>query len=426
MLAVAEKPAAAYSESALVTLWSRAHTLADGLVTEDGHRLQVVYPGRRSALAGPDFRDAVLLDESGKTLTGDVEIHITAPGWYSHAHHTDANYNGVVLHIVFSPKGHRSSRQRSGANAPVAALAAVAANLERAPPDAVPDLPSLRMPKDAARIGDTLDAAGDARFLSKSRGFAADIDALGADETLYRGLMDALGYATNRKPFRILAARVPYHRLAALRGEPPATRLLAIKAALLGASGLMASAASLEDIAQLRRIHRRIDLAKPIDKREWKLFRVRPSNHPARRILGAALIIDGCIDRGIAKAFADALLDGGRRALTARLEAKPYVGGTRARDMLVNIALPFLHSYATTGGIAERGRNGLPHGCADLAAAALDAYATAPKLQENEITREMRRLCGIDGKTRLNARRQQGLLELYRRAVRGDAYTSGG
>ena len=97
------------------------------------------------------------------------------------------------------------------------------------------------------------------------------------------------------------------------------------------------------------------------------------------------------------------------------------MGGTRARDMLVNIALPFLRAYATAGGASERGRNGLPRGCAELADAALEAYAAAPKLQENEITREMRRLCGIDGKARLNARRQQGLLDLYRRMIRGDA-----
>ena len=58
--------------------------VADGLETEDGRRLRVVYPGRLSGLAGPDFRDTVLETEAGELITGDVELHVDAPDWYRH------------------------------------------------------------------------------------------------------------------------------------------------------------------------------------------------------------------------------------------------------------------------------------------------------------------------------------------------------
>ena len=411
MLAVAEQPAS-YSEDALAALWSRAHTLADTLITEAGERMRVIYPGRRSARAGPDFRDAVLITEEGREVHGDVEIHTSAPGWYSHGHHEDANYNGVVLHVVFSPKEHADTRMRSGMTAPVVALEAVADRLAAGtdnPQDtAIPNMPTLDALRDDADIAATLDAAGDARFLAKSHGFALEIAQVGADETLYRGIMDALGYATNRKPFRMLAHRVPYHTLAQFRNEPPATRILAIKAMLLGASGLLSKVNAAENPSQLRRLYRFMPKSKrPLSEKDWKLFRVRPPNHPAQRIIGMAHILDGCLNDGIAGTFAATLLQGGAKALTARLEHRPYIGRGRARDILINIALPFLHAHAAQ--VSDE----------SLSDATQAAYAAAPKLQENEITREMRRLLNIGKEVKMTARRQQGMIHLYKAAVRG-------
>ena len=281
MLAIAERPAA-YSESALAALWSRAHTLADALITEGGNRMRIIYPGRPSSRAGPDFRDAVLLNEEGDTVTGDIELHTSAPGWYAHGHETDPNYNGVVLHVVFSPKGHENTRQQSKMHAPIVSLEAVADDLESADPDTVSGLPDIDVLRCSSGIAAMLDAAGDARFLAKSHGFSLDISQAGPDEALYLGIMDALGYASNRKPFRVLAQRVPYATLARFRNEPPATRLLAIKAQLLGASGLLSKVDDAEDPAQLRRLYGCMPRSRrPLGEKDWHLFRVRPAK-PSR------------------------------------------------------------------------------------------------------------------------------------------------
>jgi len=404
VLAVAEH-SAAYSESALAVLWGRAHTLVDALVTESGRRLRVIYPGRPSSGAGPDFRDAVLVDSNGASVTGDIELHTTAPGWYSHGHDTDSNYNGVVLHVVFSPKGHTDTAQQSLMKTPIVSLEPVAKNLEAANPTRTPPLITLETLLVNGDIGSALDAAGDTRFLARSQGYSLEMSESSPDETLYRGIMEALGYATNRKPFRALASRVPYESLSRLRDEPPSTRLLAVKASLIGASGLLDLADEAEDRVQMRRLLKRLPRVKPLDKAEWRLFRVRPSNHPVRRIIGAALMLDGCIERGLLSASIEDLTLGGQKALTARYSHPPYVGRSRALDIVVNVSLPLLHAYA--GHIDDQA----------LADTALDAYAGVPKMQDNEITREMRRLCNIDSDVKLTARRQQGLIHLYKTAV---------
>ena len=52
------------SEKALAVLWQRAHALPEGLVTQDGRRLKVIYPGRPNHRAGPDFHDAIIADDA--------------------------------------------------------------------------------------------------------------------------------------------------------------------------------------------------------------------------------------------------------------------------------------------------------------------------------------------------------------------------
>ena len=118
-------------ERALAVLWQRAHKLSEGLVTEDGRPFRVVYPGRANPRAGPDFHDAVIATPSGELVMGDVELHLNAPDWYGHRHHTDPGYNGVILHVVLRPKGRSASEQQSGTWAPVASIAHVAPLLER-------------------------------------------------------------------------------------------------------------------------------------------------------------------------------------------------------------------------------------------------------------------------------------------------------
>ena len=390
-------------ERALWRLWSNAHNLADGLVTEDGRRLRVVYPGRYSGRAGPDFRDGVLADEQGNLIRGDIEIHLDSTGWRRHGHHVDPNYNGVVLHVVLHPKGAAVTGQQSKAGVPVASIAPVANELQQAGPPGRP--PALASRVD---IAEALDRAGDHRFNSKSRGFLEELQHGDPEQVLYEALMEALGYATNRKPFRELARRVPWSTLVSLRSEPEGTRLAATQALLLKAAGLMHLAVEDREAEGLRRMARGLPPVGSMALDSWRLFRVRPANHPAKRVVGAAHLVDRYLDTGLSAGLRTAVERGGASALTEALAVRPHVVRSRAREMAVNGVLPYFHAL---GGLT---REGDPRTIQEL-------YRRFPKLPENDVTREMARLLSSRGhELEINgARRQQGLIEMYRTMTSG-------
>ena len=382
-------------EEAVVRLWQNADRLASGLVTQDGRRLKVLYPGRRSSSAGPDFRDCVLSTDSGDIVVGDVEVHVTTGGWRAHGHHVDSNYNGVVLHVVLAPSGRPTTTLESRAEAPVAAIGAVP---QKGEPESGPSRQeNAKVP--APAIEEKLDGAGDERFRSKANGYAMELETRDAEQVLYAGIMEALGYSANRRPFAALAAGMPMARLRMLRDEPGEKRILAIRAMLVSASGLMSSA-SPADAERFRAI---ISGLSPVEKiaEPWRTFRVRPSNHPLRRIEGAAVLIDRALDEGLVSVLARTVREGTHRPVINRLAAPPFIGEGRAREIAVNVALPFMYAW---GGIA-RDR--------ELRTASMEILRKMPGLADNEITREMKRLLppGVDTR---GARRQQGLIHLYK------------
>ena len=65
-----------------------------------GAPLRVCFAGRWNRAAGPDFRDAILLDADGRARRGDIELHRRATGWRQHGHHTDPAYARVLLHVL--------------------------------------------------------------------------------------------------------------------------------------------------------------------------------------------------------------------------------------------------------------------------------------------------------------------------------------
>ena len=143
-----------------------------------------------------------------------------------------------------------------------------------------------------------------------------------------------------------------------------------------------------------------------MERKEWRLFRVRPANHPAMRIEGAVELVAPFLERGLLAGLADAT--GSPSRLTAALtvdgrggNAAP-IGAGRARDLAVNAVLPLLHNLD--------GGAGSPY---------LALYRRFPKLQGNEVAREMtEQLLPEAWRTQVNsARRQQGAVALGRAAA---------
>lgn len=394
-------------ERALAQYWRDHGSTLPPLECDDGSRLRVLYPGRASAAAGPDFRDAVLQREGGEVVRGDVELHLRRSGWEAHGHHTDRGYNDVVLHVVLHG-GEIPITLASGRRVPTAAL--FSRTLGRRPRRGTPPrpLPLAALPTSPSRLGRTLDREGDARFFEKVRRFAQALRNVAPSEALYVGLMGGLGYGGNSGPMVRLAEAMPLRALErSLRGAPAEGRRAALASALLRAGGLDSGGSTPAAPG----------VAPVLAREEWKLFRVRPTNHPSRRLHGMAALIDRAWDAGLAAWTTALAATGSVTEVRAGLAvASPdggaaLVGADRASDLAVNVVLPFARAL---GNFTRD---------AGLSGEALALYRAWPPLQENAVTAEAARLLsGPDGKElRRSARRQQGLIRVYRRQLGGAA-----
>ena len=394
------------SEKQLARLWQRRAARSRALRTESGRRVQVLYPGRPGVTAGPDFRDALLLLEGEGLVQGDVEVHLRAGDWRNHGHHRDPNYNGVALHAALHP-GKAPARTDGGAAPPLASLRALldeAAGREDGDGEVRNRLWRLlaghgyRRPNTGEQMAALLNRAGDERFLWRSRQLGLLMAEQPPEQTLWEVIGEALGYRHNQHPFLRLATAAPVGiLLAAARQRPAAERPAALAGWLLGMAGF--------GDGQLPH-----GLGPPLDVGEWRLFRVRPSNQPRRRVMGAAGLLARFADSGLAAGLEGAAATGKAGALTAAMTVTDPGGGAaligagRARDIAVNAALPFWHCW--------RARRGDAAG----AAAMLDLYRSYGALAENEITRELAAALQEPawGRVAGNARRQQGLIHLQR------------
>jgi hypothetical protein len=68
--------------------------------TTNKEPLTILKSGLHNKNAGPDFLNAQLKIE-GQIWIGNVEMHTKASDWYLHNHEMDANYDAVILHVVW-------------------------------------------------------------------------------------------------------------------------------------------------------------------------------------------------------------------------------------------------------------------------------------------------------------------------------------
>ncbi|MDE2787730.1 MAG: DUF2851 family protein [Chloroflexota bacterium] len=401
------------TEKQLARLWERRAVRSRALRTERGNRIRVLYPGRPGVTAGPDFRNALLLVEDQGLVQGDVEVHLRQQDWRSHGHHADPNYNGVALHVALETTGAHSSTA-SGGEPPLVGLRGLLDDprLDETPAEARDHLWRLlegqgyRRPDSAERMAALLNRAGDERFLGRSRVLQRLMSEQPPEQTLWESICEALGYRHNQHAFLQLAIAAPIHTLENMaRRVPESERNAVLSAALLGLAGF-------GEYQRPNRPRRTPEKLGPrLDAAQWKLFRVRPSNHPRRRVAGAAALLIRFVDDGLLHGLARAAAAGNPSTLTEALSAgsgaeggAALIGAGRARDIAVNAVLPFLHGLASLTG--EAGKS----------SAMLELYRKYGKLTENEITRELTSALQPAewGRVARTARQQQGLIHLQR------------
>jgi hypothetical protein len=129
-----------FSEKQAALIWQQS--LGRKLTSTEDEQFNVIYPGRINGDSGPDFRDAVIVDES-RLVKGDVEVHVRSSDWYSHKHHADIEYNNVILHVVMRHDCGSPTVLRSGRKVPVLCLPKALRHQTHLLPYALPCSPIL-------------------------------------------------------------------------------------------------------------------------------------------------------------------------------------------------------------------------------------------------------------------------------------------
>ncbi len=402
-------------ERLVANLW-RNRDCRRPLRLQDGRWLRVLYPGRPGGGPGPDFRDAVVQMEGSPPIRGDVEVHRQAAGWTQHGHHRDQRYNNVVLHVVNRSSGGVPNYRQDGWALPVTELPVEVPPLPDTPPNLTENgmanatLPQLRSWRNLSQeqMGSLLDRAGERRFRLKSTRYREQLDHADVEGLLYLGILEALGYSRNRKPFMELARRLPWHTLQdAVGSVPPAYREPAARHMMMRVAGLSRRTPIPPEEAGFPPGSGWLGHASPMDASAWCFASIRPGNQPAVRIAGAAGLVGRYLDTGLLGGLVPLARGKSMAALSSALTVvdgrTTLIGRGRALDISVNVVLPLFHAWS------------LHKRDPALTGSCLRLFRAAPRLAENEITREMAFLLSGSSKHTPagGAQRQQGLIHLY-------------
>ena len=416
-----------FSEKQAALIWQQV--VGRELPSSEDEPVSVIYPGRTNGDNGPDFRDAVIVNKSHLTK-GDVEVHVKSSDWYSHEHHADAEYNNVILHVVMWHDCNSATLLQSGKPVPVLCLAKALRHQAYLLPYQLPCFQILDH-MDRQTLGKLLNAAGEERFKQKARHFQAELKQEEAGQVLFRGMMRALGYAKNTKPFEDLADRMPLNSIESREG-------LALKQALLlGTAGLLPSqrrpgkSAREKEVRELEQIWRSAGKkVKTMREGDWNLSHIYPNNSPVRRIVAQSYLLEryceGKLLAGILQLVKEAPLPGGHRVLEngltvagdgywrdhfdfdvrSKTKISALLGNSKAGEIAVNVILPFAFSWGELANEAKLTEN------------AIELYRNYPKLAENCITRHMAKQLGLKELSDFTACHQQGLIHIFRNYCR--------
>ncbi len=325
------------------------------LKSVSGMRVEIIRTGEPNFDAGPDFKHA-MVRINGILMHGDIELHRLNSDWYAHRHHTDGNYNSVVLHVVADYNEPRDCLTLSGRMVETLELTRYLteyAGKFLARMDAEERLVLIRCAGRNDMLSrdekvEYLDLLGEKRFMHKVNKFEerlkdivdenrpvvfesgqkyfrdfSDLQIVHGtydksdlreemywDQLLYEGILEGLGYSKNTVPFRKLARNVT---LLFLRELSSGDREV-IEAVLFGASGLLPrEVASFDEESKsycekldgiwqgLKKKYKR----EFMDRSEWLFFKLRPQNFPTVRIAAASYLLSGMIRSYSAKVLTD-------------------------------------------------------------------------------------------------------------------------
>lgn len=252
----------------------------------DGKNFKLIYQGDYNANeSGPDFLNAKIEIE-GIIWSGNVEIHVKSKDWYAHNHHFDNAYDSVILHVVYQYNGdvkigetilpvleikdyidmHHYRRFEKLLKAKKTILCG----------SALMEFPSIYFieMKERALVQ---------RLSRKTNNLFQTVHSTDPKNVLYFLIARAMGTKVNQLPFEELTYRLPLSIIKQMKKKRQAQ-------AICLASGLFIPESE-NDVLISTRLNQNGTFDNRVFKSAWKQGGVRPSNHPYKRIVQFAYII---------------------------------------------------------------------------------------------------------------------------------------
>lgn len=282
-------------EAFLYFLWKYQYFNTKELTTTSGESVSVQSIGIRNGFAGPDFKEArVTID--GMRWVGAVEMHVRSSDWFRHGHQHDANYDNVVLHVVW--EDDKPVLLTDGSVIPTIALQGLVKPevLRRyrhmvESPSKIPCDQSLKKVKAITRLS-MVERVLVSRIQEKATVFSGLLEGHENDweETAYQWLARGFGFKTNAENMLELAASLPLKVLQKHRNQPHQ-----IEALLFGQAGFLDVDMSDQYPLILKKeylfLKSKYGLKNKVHYNSWHFSKVRPNNYPTIRLAQLAALI---------------------------------------------------------------------------------------------------------------------------------------
>ncbi|MFY0594328.1 DUF2851 family protein [Roseivirga sp.] len=281
-------------ESFLHFVWQNQYYNKQNLTTTRGESVSVNKTGTLNTLAGPDFKEAQLTI-GAIHWAGSVEIHIKASDWFKHGHSNDANYENVVLHVVY--ENDKEVKRSDGLPIPTIELKGLIKPklLERytaivTAENKIPCGDQLKGTRVITRLS-MLEKALVNRLKKKSEAVTSLLkeNNFSWEETAYQWLSKGFGFKVNADNMLAMAKSVPSK---ILRKHD---QLVQYEALLFGTSGLLNIDFYDEYPNQLKKEYKylkaKYNLVENVSYNQWNFSGARPSNFPTIRIAQLAFFL---------------------------------------------------------------------------------------------------------------------------------------
>lgn len=312
-------------------IWYGQHYNKSQLSTEDGSRLEVIYPGGWNYEDGPDFHHSEILFSKYGIKKGDVEVHVFSKDWNRHGHSLQDTYNNVSLHVImWNDQKDAFVYNKNGSPIPQLVLSNYldtgldelfeTINIKEFPKcvetNSGPCKKNLASSKsNRNKLGLLLDYAGDERIALKAKKFNKLLEEKTFEQTLYESIMEALGYKNNKSQFLTLATILQFNDLQKLVpiDTENSKKVIYIQAAFFGMAGLLPSQLqkknenkpdqnSFNYINKLEEIWASEILPRadktPMDDKSWNFSKSRPANFPTRRLAAMSQVVAKSLEHG--------------------------------------------------------------------------------------------------------------------------------